>query len=298
MKVIVTGCQGQVGRCLVAQLSQRNEIELIALDKQALDITNLEQVNSMLDSIAADVIINAAAYTAVDDAEIDNALAFAINRDGPGNLARAAKRHDALLLHISTDYVFDGNKAGPYKESDQANPQTVYGQSKLAGELKIQSSGCRYGILRTAWVFELQGHNFVNTMLRLAETRDELGIVTDQLGGPTWARDISDALIKMMEKMKSDRSVQSGLYHFAGYPHCSWYEFAKEIFTLAVKTGRLDKTPVLSGIATSDYPMLATRPANSRLDCSKIQREFGINPSNWHAALESLFSSQPKENCA
>ncbi|MCF1427829.1 MAG: dTDP-4-dehydrorhamnose reductase [Shewanella sp.] len=297
MKVVVTGCQGQVGYCLVKQLSQRTDIEILALDRTALDISNPEQVNTLITNTKPDVIINAAAYTAVDKAESEPQQAYAINRDGPEYLALAAKEINALLLHISTDYVFDGCKTEPYLESDDTNPQTVYGQSKLAGEKKIQAAGCRYGILRTAWVFGEHGHNFVKTMLRLGD-KPELNIVADQWGGPTYAGDIASTLITMMYTMTGDKSVESSIFHFSGSPHCSWFEFAGEIFATAKTTGQLESSPLLHRITTEAYPLPAPRPANCRLNCEKIHQEFGITPSNWKAALQQVLSMDIKENQA
>ncbi|MCL1036534.1 dTDP-4-dehydrorhamnose reductase [Shewanella submarina] len=295
MRIVVTGCQGQVGRCLVKRLNERSDIELYALDKTALNIVDGEQVSALLEKIAPDVIINAAAYTAVDKAEQEEDLAFAINCTGPENLAKAAKTNNALLLHISTDYVFDGVKAEPYQELDETNPQTVYGQSKLAGEKQIQLVGCRHVILRTAWVFEEHGHNFVNTMLKLA-TKPELGIVGDQLGGPTYADDIAAALISMMIQIQTDKKACREIVHFSGAPHCSWFDFAEEIFNTAINCGRLGSSPALKKIATVDYPLPASRPANSMLDCSKIKVVFGIEPSNWKLGLSKVIAFSELEN--
>ena len=287
MKVMITGCQGQVGVCLVNQLSQLSDIELIALDSTALDIGNPERVRAQIMAAKPDVIINAAAYTGVDKAESEPELAYRVNANGPGYLAQAAEAVNALLLHISTDYVFDGSGDEPYREGDHTNPKTVYGQTKLAGEQQIVASGCRYGIVRTAWVFGEHGHNFVNTMIKLAD-RAELNIVADQFGGPTYAGDIASVLITMMDSMTRDLTIKSGIFHFSGAPHCSWFEFATEIFATAKSVGLLQAIPELHPITTAAYPLPAPRPANSRLNCDKIYREFGIVPSDWKLGLSKV----------
>ncbi|MCF4175277.1 dTDP-4-dehydrorhamnose reductase [Vibrio sp. McD22-P3] len=288
MKVLITGCQGQVGYCLVERLSKRSDIEVVAHDRDVLDITDLEQVNALIADIAPEVIINAAAHTAVDKAESDIDLSYAINRDGPKYLAMAAESINALLLHISTDYVFDGIKSEPYLEDDQTDPQGIYGKSKLAGEQAVQEHCSKYAILRTAWVFGEHGNNFVKTMLRLGADRPELGIIGDQFGGPTYAGDIADALIEMMDKFETRENDPSGIYHFSGSPHVSWFEFASEIFSEAKKHGVLENVPAVNEITADQYPLPAPRPANSRLDCSKVKSVFGITPSDWKHALNNI----------
>ncbi|MGI2258566.1 dTDP-4-dehydrorhamnose reductase [Shewanella sp. GXUN23E] len=295
MKVMITGCRGQVGVCLVNQLSQIADIEVIALDSAALDIGNPEQVRAQIVTAKPDVIINAAAYTAVDKAESEPEQAYRVNAAGPGYLALAAKQINALFLHISTDYVFDGSGDVPYREDDNTNPKTVYGQTKLAGEQLVIESGCRYGIVRTAWVFGEHGHNFVKTMIKLAD-RAELNIVADQFGGPTYAGDIASALIIMMQKMVQTSDLASGIFHFSGAPHCSWYEFATHIFATAKSVGLVQTTPELCPIPSTAYPLPAQRPANSRLNCDRVYREFGIAPSDWQAALKQVLTVDLQEN--
>ena len=192
------------------------------------------------------------------------------------------------MLHISTDYVFAGDKQGVYLESDPVDPQGVYGASKLAGEEVVAAKSPRHLILRTAWVFGEHGNNFVKTMLRLGASRDSLGIVADQFGGPTYAGDIAAALLKMAQQALQPGFSQWGVYHFAGEPHVSWFEFASAIFKVAGEQGVLAKLPELKGIGTADYPTPARRPANSRLDCGKIRQVFAIEPSNWQAALQNI----------
>lgn len=286
MRVLITGCNGQVGYCLTECL--KDKADMLALDYEGLDITDQRAVNTTVSSFKPDYIINAAAHTAVDRAEEEVERSNAINRDGPQYLAEAAQQVDAVMLHISTDYVFDGEGEKPYLESDQTAPQGVYGQSKLSGELAVAQGCTKHLILRTAWVFGEHGNNFVKTMLRLAQTRDELSIVGDQFGGPTYAGDIADALIAMIEYIEQGQQPAWGTYHFSGMPYASWYDFAAKIFQLAESKGVLDKHPKLSSIPTSAYPTPAKRPANSRLDCRKIENQFGIKPSDWNAALENI----------
>ncbi|QXN23793.1 dTDP-4-dehydrorhamnose reductase [Shewanella putrefaciens] len=291
MKILVTGSRGQVGSCLVKQLSLIPDVEFLAVDREQLDITNSVAVSKLVNQFKPDAIINAAAHTAVDKAEQEVELSYAINRDGPQFLAQAANRVGATMLHISTDYVFAGDKLGEYIETDAVEPQGVYGQSKLAGELAVAAACPRHIILRTAWVFCETGNNFVKTMLRLAQTRDELGVVSDQFGGPTYAGDIAHALIVTAEALHAGRD-QYGIYHFAGMPHVSWQQFALNIFKHAKAQNVLDKEMRVNAITTAQYPTPAKRPANSKLNCQKIEQAFGIQPSDWQSALKNLASYQ------
>lgn len=285
MKILITGCNGQVGHCLVKQLE--NKAEILALDVDKLDITNKERVFRTVLEFQPDFIINAAAHTAVDKAEEQEELSYKINRDGPLFLAQAAKQVDACILHISTDYVFEGNKAGIYTEQDPTGPQGVYGASKLAGERAVQEHNPKHIILRTAWVFGEHGNNFIKTMLRLARDRDALSIVGDQFGGPTYAGDIASALIDIANQVQKG-STEWGIYHFSGEPHVSWFEFAQAIFQKAEDSKVLDKTPVLTAITAIEFPTAAKRPENSKLDCSKIKAVFGIEASDWKMALNRI----------
>ncbi|MBY7896580.1 dTDP-4-dehydrorhamnose reductase [Vibrio fluvialis] len=286
MRVLITGCNGQVGHCLTERL--KSKAEILALDYEGLDITDQQAVSKTVSDFKPDYIINAAAHTAVDRAEQEVELSNAINRGGPQYLAQAAQKINAVILHISTDYVFDGTGDKPYVETDNTGPQGVYGQTKLAGELAVAQSCEKHLILRTAWVFGEHGNNFVKTMLRLAQTRDELNIIGDQFGGPTYAGDIADALIAMVDYIEQGQQPAWGVYHFAGMPYASWYEFAAKIFQLAETKGVLAKQPKIASIPTSAYPTSAKRPANSRLDCSKIANQFGIQSSDWVAALDNI----------
>ena len=287
MKILITGSNGQVGSSLVKQLSKMPKIEFLAVDRVQLDITDGAAVAKLVNDFKPNAIINAAAYTAVDKAEQESELAYAINRDGPLLLAQAADAIGATMLHISTDYVFAGDKQGEYIETDAVAPQGVYGKSKLAGELAVAAANPRHIILRTAWVFCETGNNFFKTMLRLAQTRDELGIVSDQFGGPTYAGDIAHALIVMAQALYAGNTAY-GVYHFAGLPHVSWHQFAVEIFKQAKAQQLLSKEMRVNAITSDQYPTPAKRPANSKLDCQKIEQAFGIQPSDWQAALKKL----------
>lgn len=286
LKVLVTGSHGQVGSLLVQQLE--GKAEFFAVDRDHLDITNEQAVLDSVESFQPDVIINAAAHTAVDRAEDEVELSYKINRDGPMYLAKAAENSGAAILHISTDYVFSGDKEGCYSEEDVTDPHGIYGKSKLAGEIAVAEACPRHIILRTAWVFGETGNNFVKTMIRLGRDRDQLGIVGDQFGGPTYAGDIAAALIAIAEKYKAGNDISWGTYHFSGLPSVSWFEFASYIFDQANKQGVLAKVPELKSITTADYPTPAKRPANSRLSMSKIEGSFGIPACDWKAALQNI----------
>ncbi|WP_217542776.1 dTDP-4-dehydrorhamnose reductase [Vibrio metschnikovii] len=288
MRVLVTGCNGQVGRCLTDKLLNNANIILLAVDRAELDITNQLAVNKAVNKFKPTVIINAAAHTAVDKAEEEVELSYAINRDGPMYLAQAAQSVGAAILHISTDYVFEGNKAGEYVETDATNPQGIYGESKLAGEIAVINACEKHIILRTSWVFAEHGNNFVKTMLCLGECRDELSIVGDQFGGPTYAGDIANALIEIVKHIANGEEVEYGIYHYSGLPHVSWYEFAEVIFDSAVNLGVLKKKPNLLSITTSQYPTKARRPSNSKLSTKKITETFAIQPSHWELALNNI----------
>ncbi|PTQ02296.1 dTDP-4-dehydrorhamnose reductase [Vibrio sp. ZF 223] len=288
MRILITGCHGQVGSSLTEQLANDEDTETLALDREHLDITNQEAVNEAVADFQPTIIINAAAHTAVDKAEEEVQLSFAINRDGPKYLAQAAQSVDAAILHISTDYVFEGNKAGEYVEADATNPQGVYGKSKLAGEIAVAQACAKHVILRTAWVFGENGNNFVKTMLRLGENRDALSIVGDQFGGPTYAGDIANVLIKIAKRIAQGDTVEYGVYHYSGLPHVSWFDFADAIFDIAVNQGFLDKKPSLTSIVTDQYPTSAKRPSNSRLSTKKISEGFSVEASDWQVALEKI----------
>lgn len=286
LKVAVTGANGQLGYQLAKKLADK--VTLLALDRATLDIANSAQVEETLLAFAPDVIINAAAYTAVDKAEQEPELAKAINETGPENLAKVAATLDAVLIHVSTDYVFDGSSDKPYLETDATNPQSMYGLTKLSGEQAIAKNCTKHIILRTAWVFAEHGNNFVKTMLRLAQSRPELGVVADQIGGPTYAGDIAEAIISIMTQLKTENEQRFGIYHYSGAPYVSWHQFACCIFDQALQQQLIAQAPKVNAITTAQYPTPAKRPAFSMLDCRKIQQSFGVSPSNWQAELKNL----------
>ncbi|CDT76219.1 dTDP-dehydrorhamnose reductase [Vibrio coralliirubri] len=288
MRILITGCNGQVGSSLTELLANHENTEVLALDREHLDITSQSAVNAAVAEFKPSIIINAAAHTAVDKAEEEIALSYAINRDGPKYLAQAAQSVDAAILHISTDYVFEGNKVGEYSETDATNPQGVYGASKLAGEIAVAEECDKHVILRTAWVFGDNGSNFVKTMLRLGENRDTLSIVGDQFGGPTYAGDIANTLIQIAKRINQGDAVEFGVYHYSGLPHVSWFDFADVIFDVAVEQGLLVNKPNLTSITTDQYPTPAKRPSNSRLSTEKITLGFSVEASDWKAALKNI----------
>ena len=244
-----------------------------------MDITDLAQVTAAVSAFTPDAIVNAAAYTAVDKAESEVALAERINAAGPANLASVAAQHGIRLVHVSTDYVFDGNANTPYTEASPTNPLSVYGETKLAGELAVSAAAPDAIIVRTAWVFSEYGNNFVKTMLRLGKERDALSIVDDQRGCPTYAGDIAHAIIALLQQQAA-----GGIYHYAGDKEVSWFEFAQAIFTVAVQKAVLNKAPTLTPIPTAQYPTPAHRPAYSTLAGDKI-KGLGIALSDWQSAL-------------
>ncbi len=286
-RILITGGSGQVGHYLKAQLE--GCAELSVPDSSALNIADRRSVRQTVETFRPDYIINAAAYTAVDKAESDAERAFAVNREGARHLAEAAEAAGAAMLHISTDYVFDGAGGAPYDEAAQTAPQNIYGASKLAGEQAVLAACRRAVVMRTSWVFGAHGQNFVKTMLRLGRERDSLGIVADQYGAPTAAADIAAALITIVRRHTPEQLAErAGIYHYCGSPYASWFEFAETIFAEAAAQGVLAKIPAVKPIATADYPTPAKRPADSRLDCGKIRAVFGIVLCNWHSALSDL----------
>ncbi len=274
MSIQVFGKTGQVARELQARA------EVIALDRGQADLSQPQICAEAIRTARPSVVINAAAYTAVDRAEEEEALALEINGEAPGAMARACAELNIPLIHISTDYVFDGSGTAPWSPDDPVAPLGAYGRTKLAGEAAIRASGCAHVILRTSWVFSAHGANFVKTMLRLSESRADLNVVDDQIGGPTPAGDIAAACLTLAEVMR--QGAQGGTYHFGGTPYASWADFAREIFSLA------GRDVSVTGIPTSDYPTPATRPLNSRLDCSGITQDFGIAAPAWQPALSHI----------
>ena len=277
MRVLVFGKTGQVAREL------QRYAGVTALGRTEADLTNTAACMDIIAGAQADVVINAAAYTGVDTAETDTDMAFKVNADGPTALAYAAAKRALPFLHISTDYVFGGTGTRAWREDDPAGPLGVYGASKLAGEQGVRAACGAHAIVRTSWVVSAHGNNFVKTMLRLGAERDALTIVADQIGGPTCARDIASALMKMAGQLHSDPS-KSGTYHFAGAPDVSWADFAREIFAQSSITCDVTDIP------SRDYPTPAARPANSRLDCTKINTVFDINRPDWRVGLADILT--------
>ena len=288
MRILVIGAQGQVGWELTRRASVLGH-DVLAWDVAELDITDAAAVDRELAASGMDVAINAAAYTAVDRAEQEPALAFAVNRDGPAHLAAACARSNIPLLHISTDYVYDGAKIDPYVEDDPTTPLGVYGASKLAGDEAVGRLLPRHLILRVSWVFGIHGHNFVKTILRLAREREELRVVADQYGCPTFAGDIADTLLDLAGRIAEiDARDAWGVYHYCGEPVTTWHGFASAIVELARARESLPVKTV-TAITTTDYPTPAARPVNSVLDCAKLATRFGIRPRPWRAGLEAMF---------
>jgi dTDP-4-dehydrorhamnose reductase len=290
--ILLTGPNGQVGFELARSLQGLGHV--VALDRSGLDLSDAEQIRRVVRELSPALIVNAAAYTAVDAAESDAATAMRLNAEAPDILAQEAKRFGALLVHYSTDYVFDGTKDGPYEEDDVANPMNVYGKSKLAGEQAIAASGCAHLILRTSWVYGARGKNFLRTMLQLGAQREELSVVADQIGAPTWSRTIakitSDALSQLLAQDRDEWLRRSGIYHVTASGASSWCGFAQAIFD----TSTLANKPVIKGIPTAAYPGFTTagiptaavRPKNSQLSNHKLFATFGLTAPDWRAALE------------
>lgn len=288
MLVLITGARGQVGYELL-RLAPVG-FGVIGLGSSELDIADNAAVSREIEHLQPQVIINAAAYTAVDKAEFEPERACAVNRDGPLSLGRAAERLGIPVLHISTDYVFAGDASEPYRESDPTGPTGVYGASKLAGEQALADACSRHLILRTSWVFGAHGNNFVKTMLRLGRERSELSVVADQQGCPTSAASIARALWALVEQYRREGKLHWGLYHYSGTPACSWHAFAVEIFRQAQQAGLLARQPVVHAIGTAQYPTPARRPAWSVLDCSRLRQVFGIEQADWHDELKAVLA--------
>ena len=283
MKVLITGCYGQVGRELMA-LTSSYGYEAVGFDHDTLDITDPEAVQMVVQQQQPDAMINAAAYTAVDKAESDAEAAVAVNATGVAHLARCCADSNIPFVHISTDYVFDGDKEVAYCESDKVSPLGVYGETKLAGEEEVRNNCEKYYILRTSWVFSAHGNNFVKTMLRLGAEREELGIVADQRGKPTSATEIAKTIYVMLS---SDKQAW-GTYHLAQPEATSWFGFAEAIFAEARKQDVELKISTLKAIQTSDYPTPAKRPKNSVLNCNKLENRFDLKIKPWPESLSEV----------
>lgn len=302
MKLLLLGANGQLGRELRRSLAALGEVvaatrdgtlEADAMDPArpcqvvAADLGDPVALEALVGAIAPAAVLNAAAYTAVDQAEQDRHAAFAINALAPGALARACAAASIPLVHYSTDYVFDGRGTRPYREDDPTAPLGAYGASKLAGEDAVRAAGGRHLVVRTAWVYAAHGHNFLRTMLRLGAERDELAVVADQVGTPTPASLVADASARMLARALGEPSLR-GTWHVVASGQTSWHGFAEAIFTEAVAAGLLPRAPRVRPISTADYPTAARRPAYSRLDTGRLQADFGIVPPDWRDGLRRV----------
>jgi dTDP-4-dehydrorhamnose reductase len=305
-KILLTGKNGQIGHELSRLLPELGDV--VALGRDGLDLLQPREIRRVIRDIRPNLIVNAAGYTAVDQAENDRAVAHALNAEAPAVMAEEAKKINAALVHYSTDYVFDGLKNAPYEEEDLANPLSHYGQTKLAGDLAIQNSGVPHLIIRTAWVYGTRGKNFLLTILRLATQREELRIVSDQTGAPTWSREIAAATAQILKQVSGGEnpiaslSHLGGIYHLTAAGRTNWSEFAQEILDLASRTsasaswlnaateGRPIITRRIIPITTDEYPTAARRPAYSVLSNSRSKRAFGLALSDWKAQLQSVMA--------
>ncbi|MBW0446945.1 dTDP-4-dehydrorhamnose reductase [bacterium M00.F.Ca.ET.228.01.1.1] len=289
--ILLTGVNGQVGFELARTLQGLGKV--VALDRSGLDLADLDQVRRVVREVKPGLIVNPAAHTAVDKAETDVEAAMRLNAEAPGVLAEEARKIGAALVHYSTDYVFDGTKAGLYAEDDPVNPQNVYGKSKLAGEQAIANSGCPHLIFRTSWVYGTRGKNFLLTMLRLGAERSELSVVADQFGAPTWANTIAalsaNVLAQAVAPNQSDWwEKHSGIYHLTASGATSWHGFAEAIFEFS----DLEKKPTVKPIPAAAYPTPATRPSNSRMSNEKLAATFGVRAPDWREALRLCLATR------
>ena len=289
MKILINGQHGQVSQELQRHLSHLGE--LVVLGREQLDLAQPEQIRQQVQRIRPDLIINAAAHTAVDQAESEPQLAFAINASAPGILAEQALELGVPLIHYSTDYVFDGSKPAPYTEDDAPNPLGVYGKSKLAGEQAISAVQGQHLILRTSWVYSTHGRNFLLTMQRLLQEKPEMRIVADQIGAPTWAGTIARSTLALIERWQAGNPGAWGTYHLTAQGETSWFGFAQAIGEALREQGK--PCAHLLPIPSSAYPTPAARPLNSRLDCSRLQREWGVSQADWQTALRECLAEQP-----
>ncbi len=286
MRLAVTGLTGQVVRAL-SELGPKRGVEIVTLGRPGLDLAAPETIAPALAAARPDVVVNAAAYTAVDKAESEPDLAEAINAAGAGAVARAARDLGLPVVQISTDYVFDGAKPAPYREDDPTGPLGVYGRTKLAGEQAVARENPRHAILRTAWVYAPYGTNFVRTMLRLAGARPEVGVVADQRGCPTAAEDIAATILTVAQRLRAEpgNAALTGVFHMAARGEAAWADVAEAIFATSARLG--GPSASVKRITTADYPTPARRPANSRLDCAKLRDVYGITLPPWRQSLDA-----------
>jgi dTDP-4-dehydrorhamnose reductase len=283
-KILLTGCNGQVGFELQRSLAPLGE--LVAIDVDDCDLTDADAVRQLVRSTAPALVVNPAAYTAVDQAESEPAEARRVNRDAPGLLARRAMAFQAPIIHYSTDYVFDGASAMAYVEEDPTDPTSVYGKTKLAGERAVRESGARHLILRLAWVYDTRSKNFLTTMLRLANEGREIKVVNDQTGAPTWARLVAAATASIATRILSGAKWTDGVYHLPAGGATTWHDYAQAIFELAAGHGLIQQVPQLTPITTAEYPTAAERPANSVMSGAKLEQQFDLKLPDWRKQLE------------
>jgi len=283
MKTLVFGAAGQLGYELMRQ-GNALSLDVQGVDLPQIDITDRRQVTDVFAGYRPLLVINAAAYTNVDGAESEPELAMAVNKDGPANIARACAENKIPLIHISTDYVFDGKKGTPYLETDPVSPIGVYGRSKAEGESSLRSVIGEHIILRTAWLYGSHGHNFVKTIMKLAREKDEIRVVSDQYGSPTSAADLAETILSIANIIRQDSAIDWGTYHYCGKGVISWHEFAQAIVDLCRRHGEV-KTTRIDPIKTVDYPTRVERPSYSALDCTLINKHFGISPKAWQDSL-------------
>jgi len=284
VKIFLTGGEGQLGTELIAQAAAHG-MDILAPSLAKMDLTRPEQIDPFWDDFQPEAVINAAAYTAVDRAESESDLAFAVNAQAPAFMARRCAREGIPLIHISTDYVFDGRKGTPYHEEDPVMPLGVYGRSKAEGEAAVRRAGGAHFIVRTAWLYSAHGVNFVKTVMRLVAERDELRIVDDQFGCPTCAADLADALLRIASRLKTGHQISWGTYHYCGSGVTSWCGLARHVLDTLVSRGRISSFR-LQPISTTEYPTPARRPPYSVLDCRRIESAFGIRRPPWPQSVE------------
>jgi len=296
-KILLTGKNGQVGWELQRTLAPLGEV--IALGRRELDLSKPDRIRKVVREIKPELIVNAAAYTAVDKAEAEPETAMAINGIAPGILAEEAKRLNTAIVHYSTDYVFDGAKTVPYTEDDEPNPLNVYGRTKLEGERAIQSVGVPHLIFRVSWVYGMRGNNFLMTILKLAQERKELTIVDDQIGAPTWSRMIAEATSQILAQTRLNFSGKEGIYNLSAGGQTSWYGFARAIlenYRIAVPGSCLLPVEKIKPVKSREYPAKAVRPVNSRMDCIRIYRCFNLSLPDWLAGLKMVLEGAGREH--
>jgi dTDP-4-dehydrorhamnose reductase len=294
LNILLFGTTGQLGREIL-RLSPQHDVNLRGYSSAEANFLNPDSLAQIIAAAPhVDVVVNAAAYTAVDKAESEPVIAARVNGEAVGAIAGACAKRNARLIHVSTDYVYDGRKPTPYVEDDPAKPLGVYGRTKLLGEAAIRDSGAQHVILRTSWIYSPYGSNFVKTMLRVGRERPEVRVVNDQHGAPTSATELASAILAIANRMREPSAQELGTFHFAAAGETTWYGFAEAIFDMS--RGWTEKQPKVVAIPTSEYPLPAVRPMNSRLNCGKLRRVFGISPLDWQDGLKAVLSRLHEES--